>query len=102
MEGRRMSGHRKNPAPRIIVTARLTDRELARAACTQTDPEVFFPINDTSQAAKQVCARCPLVATHLGGDGRCLDVALQNRERFGIFGGLTETERARIGRKKEA
>lgn len=57
------------------------------ALCAETDPEAFFPEKGGStREAKAVCARCTVAA-------ECLDYALANRERFGIFGGLSERER---------
>lgn len=57
------------------------------ALCAQTDPEAFFPDKGTSpKPAKQVCGRCPVRS-------ECLDDALLRRERFGVWGGLTERER---------
>lgn len=57
------------------------------AMCAQTDPEAFFPEKGGStREAKAVCARCTVAA-------ECLDYALANGERFGIFGGLSERER---------
>lgn len=37
--------------------------------------------------AKAVCAGCPVRS-------ECLDTALANDERYGVWGGLTDTERA--------
>ena len=74
-------------------SAHLTPEERADALCTQVgDPELFFPNpsdRDGNNAAKRVCAGCPI--RH-----RCLDVALANREEYGVFGGLTERERAAL------
>lgn len=69
------------------------------AACGDHDPELFFPIQDDKpgygarihaqiQAAKRVCRHCPVA-------GACLDFAIRNGERFGVWGGMTERERAR-------
>ncbi|MFD7550560.1 WhiB family transcriptional regulator [Streptomyces sp. NPDC059816] len=61
-----------------------------QAACrTGTEPELFFPEPDEIdriQAAKTLCAQCPVRRT-------CLDAALENGDRDGIRGGLTEEER---------
>ena len=65
----------------------------ARAACRNTpDPELFFPL-DTGPAARQVaakaiCARCPVLA-------ECRSWAISH-EAYGIWGGLTEHQRARL------
>lgn len=84
----------------FIPVAAFTDAEKEDAVCAQTDPEAFFPeIGGSSRAAKLVCRGCPLRARHLGGNGRCLDVAIANSERFGIWGGLSERERRRHAAK---
>lgn len=58
-----------------------------RALCAQTDPEAFFPDKGGStKSAKAMCHRCLVAA-------ECLDYALTNNERFGIWGGLAERER---------
>ena len=63
-----------------------------RALCAQTDPEAFFPEKGGStREAKRVCASCEVKA-------ECLEYALQNDERFGIWGGLSERERRRLKR----
>ena len=58
-----------------------------RALCAQTDPEAFFPEKGGSTTeAKRICLGCEVRA-------QCLDYALSNHERFGIWGGLSERER---------
>ena len=65
-----------------------------RALCAQTDPEAFFPEKGGStREAKRVCLTCDV-------RGECLDYALANDERFGIWGGLSERERRKL--KKSA
>lgn len=60
------------------------------ALCAQTDPEAFFPDKGGStREAKAVCATCTVAA-------ECLDYALANGERFGIWGGLSERERRKL------
>jgi WhiB family transcriptional regulator, redox-sensing transcriptional regulator len=57
------------------------------APCQYTDPELFFPERGGStKAARRVCADCAV-------SDRCLDFALDNFERFGIWGGKSERER---------
>lgn len=66
-----------------------------KALCAETDPEAFFPEKGTSsRGAKSICAACPV--RH-----ECLEYALANDERFGIWGGLSESER-RIVRRRTA
>ncbi|MEV6652073.1 WhiB family transcriptional regulator [Streptomyces sp. NPDC051219] len=71
------------------------ERELAwqeQALCAQTGPEFFFPEPGSStREAKQLCAACE-------GRAACLDYALANDERFGVWGGLSEQERRRLRR----
>ena len=62
----------------------------ADALCAQTDPEAFFPEKGGStREAKRICTRCEVRA-------ECLEYALGNDERFGIWGGLSERERRRL------
>ncbi|MGY5765934.1 WhiB family transcriptional regulator [Brachybacterium sp. DNPG3] len=64
-----------------------------RALCAQTDPEAFFPEKGGStREAKKVCVSCEVRA-------ECLEYALQNDERFGIWGGLSERERRKLKRR---
>ena len=63
------------------------------ALCAQTDPEAFFPEKGGStRDAKHVCEACPV-------SGQCLDYAMTNDEKFGIWGGLSERERRRLRRR---
>lgn len=63
-----------------------------RALCAQTDPEAFFPEKGGStREAKRICAGCEVRA-------ECLEYALAQDERFGIWGGLSERERRRLRR----
>jgi WhiB family transcriptional regulator, redox-sensing transcriptional regulator len=60
------------------------------ALCAETDPEAFFPEKGGStREAKRVCVGCDVRS-------ECLEYALANDERFGIWGGLSERERRRI------
>ncbi len=63
------------------------------ALCAQTDPEAFFPEKGGStRDAKRICTSCQVSA-------ECLEYALQNDERFGIWGGLSERERRKLKRR---
>ncbi|RTL64042.1 MAG: WhiB family transcriptional regulator [Pseudonocardiaceae bacterium] len=63
-----------------------------RALCAQTDPESFFPEKGGStREAKRICGSCEVRA-------ECLEYALAQDERFGIWGGLSERERRRLRR----
>ncbi len=65
----------------------------ADALCAQTDPEAFFPEKGGStREAKRICDGCEVRS-------ECLDYALANDERFGIWGGLSERERRKLRRE---
>ncbi|GGR68398.1 transcriptional regulator WhiB [Nocardioides luteus] len=64
-----------------------------RALCAQTDPEAFFPEKGGStREAKKVCQTCEVRQD-------CLESALGNDERFGIWGGLSERERRKLKKR---
>lgn len=60
------------------------------AACKGMPADLFFTERGKSTAeAKAVCAGCPVRE-------QCLDYAMANTERFGVWGGLSEHERRRL------
>ena len=64
-----------------------------QALCAETDPEAFFPEKGGStREAKKICTGCEVRS-------ECLEYALSNDERFGIWGGLSERERRRLRRQ---
>ncbi|MGZ4712361.1 MAG: WhiB family transcriptional regulator [Acidimicrobiia bacterium] len=65
-----------------------------RANCLGVDPDLFFPERGAStREAKGVCAGCEVRLD-------CLEYALCNGEKFGIWGGLSERERRRLRRQR--
>lgn len=65
----------------------------ADALCAQTDPEAFFPEKGGStREAKRICESCEVRE-------ECLEYALENDERFGIWGGLSERERRKLRKR---
>jgi WhiB family redox-sensing transcriptional regulator len=65
-----------------------------QALCAQTDPEMFYPEKGGSvREAKKVCLACEV-------RDNCLTYALDNDERFGIWGGLSERERRKLKRDR--
>ena len=65
-----------------------------QANCLGVDPDLFFPERGAStKEAKGVCRGCEVRL-------ECLEYALQNGEKFGIWGGLSERERRRIRRQR--
>ena len=81
-------------AARIPPVAQLRLGWQERAACQGSDARLFFGpekerIRDREareNAAKRVCASCPVLR-------ECRNHALQTPELFGIWGGLSETDR---------
>ncbi len=60
------------------------------------DPDLFFPAQGESLAqAKAICAGCPVRQP-------CLEFALEQREVFGVWGGLSERERRTLRRDRQA
>lgn len=73
-----------------------------RASCKGMDPTLFFgpeyaetvkEKRDREDAAKAVCAECPV-------RNECLEYALDAREAYGIWGGRTELERKALLRRR--
>lgn len=73
-----------------------------KAACRGPQSTIFFPPSRTERKddrqaresrAKAICKQCAVQA-------ECLELALQIREPYGIWGGFTEVERrATLGRR---
>jgi WhiB family transcriptional regulator, redox-sensing transcriptional regulator len=73
-------------------TEELTWQQFAN--CLGVDPDLFFPERGAStKEAKEVCRSCVVRAD-------CLEFAITNGEKFGIWGGLSERERRRIRRAR--
>ena len=65
-----------------------------QANCMGVDPELFFPERGAStREAKEVCRGCVV-------RDDCLEYALANGEKFGIWGGMSERERRRLRRAR--
>ena len=71
-----------------------------QAACLTVEPELFFPNGTTGEHARQaaraqrVCLACPVRV-------ECLEFALESRQDFGVWGGLTEEERRSLRRSRQ-
>lgn len=64
------------------------------ANCKDVDPDIFFPDRGAStRKAKELCNACE-VQEH------CLEYAIVNAEKFGIWGGLSERERRKIRKER--
>lgn len=69
---------------------------MAEGLCAETYPDAFFPDRGGStRDAKKICVGCDVKA-------QCLEYALRNNERFGVWGGLSERERRRLIRERAA
>jgi WhiB family redox-sensing transcriptional regulator len=67
-----------------------------RANCRGLDTTQFFPQRgEDTRHAKEVCRRCTVRT-------ECLAAALDRRERFGVWGGLSERERRALRRARRA
>ncbi|MEU1039248.1 WhiB family transcriptional regulator [Streptomyces sp. NPDC005551] len=76
-----------------IIEPRTAWRE--QALCAQTGADFFFPEPGSSvREAKRICGMCEMRSA-------CLDYALNNDERFGVWGGLSEKERLGLRRARE-
>lgn len=72
----------------------LPDGWQEEAACRDADIELFFSLDDDDQrAAQELCRSCPV-------QQECLRFALENREMYGIWGGMQESDRRSVIRER--
>ncbi|WP_329377594.1 WhiB family transcriptional regulator [Streptomyces sp. NBC_01716] len=64
-----------------------------RGACRAVDPDTLFVQGQEQNRAKSVCLGCQVRT-------ECLAYALDNREEFGVWGGMTERERRALLRRR--
>jgi WhiB family redox-sensing transcriptional regulator len=82
-------------AESTAVTLLLAGQEqwMAEALCAQVDTDIFYPEKGGStKEAKRVCRSCPVLSD-------CLNYALDNTERFGVWGGMSERERRKLAER---
>jgi len=68
-----------------------------RGACREEDPALFYhrdgerggAVEAREHAAKAICRRCPVIQ-------ECAAYALSSQEPYGVWGGMTESERERL------
>jgi WhiB family redox-sensing transcriptional regulator len=66
------------------------------ALCAQVDTELFYPERGDSysaEMARKVCYNCEVRQ-------QCLDYALDNNEKYGIWGGTNEIDRRDLPKTK--
>lgn len=67
-----------------------------QALCAQADPEAWFPEKGgTARPAKAICVNCEVRE-------ECLQYALDNDERFGVWGGVSERDRRKMSHELAA
>lgn len=65
---------------------------MADAECVGVDPDLFFPVRGGDTAsAKAICHDCPVRV-------ECLDYAVTEGIKHGVFGGKSERERRHLRR----
>ncbi len=88
-------GFDSRPPWRAFIVTTLDRTWQPIASCSGSHSHLFFPPNVTERKeererreirAKSVCKVCPV-------GSECLEYAMTIREPYGIWGGLTETER---------
>ena len=68
----------------------VTDAWMVDAECRGCDPDVFFlEVGASARYPKSICAVCVV-------RDECRSKAIQDKERLGIWGGLTPKERRRL------
>ena len=68
--------------------------ELSAACRKLGETEIFFPSRGEScELAKSICKGCPVRED-------CLEHALANGEKFGIWGGYSERDRRKMRRRR--
>ncbi|MFP7695685.1 WhiB family transcriptional regulator [Trueperella sp. LYQ143] len=66
------------------------------ALCAQTDPDIFYPEKGGSTVpATTICNNCSVRA-------ECLEYAVTNDIRHGIWGGTSDNDRKRMARERKA
>jgi WhiB family redox-sensing transcriptional regulator len=87
----------------VMVVSRILDWDdrgwRDRAACRDSDPDLFFPIGSTGaaveeiRAAKAICQTCAVRE-------ECLAFALETNQEAGVWGGTSEEERRALRRER--
>lgn len=68
---------------------------MSEGLCNYVDPEAWFPDKGGStRDVKAFCRQCPVV-------DECLEYALVNAERYGVWGGTSERERRKLLKQRQ-
>ncbi len=59
---------------------------VSKARCRSSDPDELFVRGAAQRKAAAICRHCPVIT-------ECCADALDNREEFGVWGGMTERQR---------
>lgn len=74
----------------IIAEVLMPPEWTKKALCAEVDPNIFFPeIGEDVAKVKRICKACDVKE-------ECLKFSLDNDERFGIWGGLSEINRRKL------
>lgn len=82
--------------PALVALRKLVNRSewVEDALCAQVDPELWYSEKGGStREAKRICKQCPVRV-------QCLEEAMAAGDRHGIWGGLSERERAALARER--
>lgn len=67
-----------------------------RANCRGTDTDEFYPEKGGStRTAKRICDRCEVKT-------ECAQDAVERREPYGVWGGMSQNERRALGRSERS
>jgi len=62
--------------------------------CAEVDPDLWFPeVGQSNKEAKDICRDCEV-------RDACLQWSLNADERYGVWGGVSATERSRLRKRK--
>jgi WhiB family redox-sensing transcriptional regulator len=72
----------------VFISSAAEDRIawVSKARCRSTDADELFVRGAAQRKAVVICRHCPVI-------GECGADALDNREEFGVWGGMTERQR---------
>jgi WhiB family redox-sensing transcriptional regulator len=81
-----------------MLTTTLTTEWRDLAACSDSEPTLFFPIGTTGPAIEQIAA-AKLICLACSVKDECLQYALETNQESGVWGGYAEDERRRLRKR---